>query len=74
MSLHIDCEGCGNELSAPGALLFSPPKHDSIDTYRNSVEKRHLCQRCYGAVARFIEHGIDETAAAGAFSNGEAHG
>ena len=39
-SLEIDCDKCGNRITRPGALLFSPP----VDS---GCRKYHLCTECY---------------------------
>ena len=41
MAIKPICDKCGNELSAFGGLLFSPP--DS----KNIVKKYHLCVECF---------------------------
>jgi hypothetical protein len=41
MGIQPRCGKCKQELQEYGAILLSPPKKD------NSVEKFHLCQRCY---------------------------
>ncbi len=43
MSLDIHCDRCGDPLTQPGALIFSPPQ-------RRTVEKYHLCVGCYEVV------------------------
>ena len=40
MSLQIDCDRCGEEVSFPGGLVFSPP-------VGHSVEKYHICRACW---------------------------
>jgi hypothetical protein len=50
MSITVQCRRCGDELSEPGALLFSPP--DRMD----EVVKIHLCGSCYAATLAFIEY------------------
>ena len=43
MKFQIICFFCGEELKEAGALLFSPPVH-------NSCEKRHICVECWPVV------------------------
>lgn len=40
--LHIECDMCGNALTKPGGLLFSPPFGEL-----QVCEKFHLCKQCY---------------------------
>lgn len=40
------CDACGFELTAPGALAFSPPASVS---HASEVEKYHLCVECWGS-------------------------
>jgi hypothetical protein len=35
------CDGCGDPLTEPGALVFSPPN------LSGQCWKKHLCTRCY---------------------------
>lgn len=43
---YIVCEGCGDELTQPGALLFSPPSK----LPHGIVWKVHLCCKCYDKI------------------------
>ena len=43
--LNLKCDKCGQDLAQPGALLFSPPKHDQW-----IVEKYHLCVDCWSVI------------------------
>jgi hypothetical protein len=40
--LSIACDRCGDRLTQPGALAFSPPQAGSWQ-----VEKFHLCVSCW---------------------------
>lgn len=41
MAIHPECDMCKKELTAPGALIFSPP-YDGV-----VVRKFHICRSCY---------------------------
>lgn len=41
MAIQPNCDMCGNELTAFGAILFSPPDQNS------TVKKFHVCIDCY---------------------------
>jgi hypothetical protein len=43
MAIRPSCDACKKELDEYGALLFSPPDHDSVRKY-------HLCKACYGEI------------------------
>lgn len=42
--MTINCSSCGNQLTKPGAILFSPPRKNGNS---DIVTKFHLCQECY---------------------------
>ena len=45
------CDSCKNEMTAPGAILFSPPLKSNGGTL--TVRKFHFCQKCYELVCHF---------------------
>ena len=45
MAITPICDKCGRELTAFGAILFSPPNEKS------EVKKFHICVDCYNAIA-----------------------
>jgi len=45
MAIKPICDSCKKELVDYGALLFSPPK-------KNSVKKYHLCKECYRKIIK----------------------
>ena len=49
--LHFDCEQCGQPLSRPGAILFSPP-----DSEQGLVRKHHICADCYSKMFESLSH------------------
>lgn len=49
IGISVICDGCGEMLAKPGALLFSPP----IPPGRQ-VEKFHLCWSCYSPIRRSL--------------------
>ena len=46
MAIRPVCDRCGKELTAFGALLFSPPDTES------TVKKFHICIDCYGELLK----------------------
>lgn len=46
MAIKPVCNLCGNELTAFGGILLSPPNKKSM------VKKFHLCKKCYSQLAR----------------------
>ena len=57
MPLDINCDVCGELVTEPGALIFTPPEMGR----RNRVEKYHVCVRCfdhhlYELIARAARH------------------
>lgn len=54
MSLDVGCVRCGDDLAAPGGLLFSAPDE------RGMVSKAHLCSGCYWRVIDFIGATVGE--------------
>lgn len=47
--MDVICNRCQQDLTKPGALLFSPPNQGS------KVMKLHLCIKCYGIVMSSIQ-------------------
>jgi hypothetical protein len=45
--MTINCSACGNQLTKPGAILFSPPRKNGNS---DIVTKFHLCHVCYELV------------------------
>ncbi len=48
--LKLECDKCHQELSRPGALIFSPPTDDAW-----LVEKYHICTDCWAAVMALLK-------------------
>lgn len=48
--IAVFCGRCKIELTAPGALLFSPP----TDTDSQKVLKLHLCMPCWNFLQRVL--------------------
>lgn len=44
MSLKLNCDICGDKIDEPGALIFSPPKNNSMPM---EVDKIHVCINCW---------------------------
>jgi len=45
----IWCDLCGDELTEPGALIFSPPNE------RHRVGKFHICTDCWADLGRTLQ-------------------
>jgi hypothetical protein len=56
--LSVACDRCGNLLTEPGALVFSPPQADC-----QQVEKYHLCVSCWAEIGPGVRRYRDHTAA-----------
>lgn len=54
MSISLKCDGCGQELTEPGALLFGPPMPTTDGKTSSVVAKRHVCGACYPALLNFL--------------------
>lgn len=55
--IAVTCSRCGEELTAPGGLMFSPP----LDGVWNVV-KFHLCAECWPVVLQDITAHLVKTA------------
>ncbi len=56
MSIKVACNKCGQELTEPGGLAFSPPLGGEVTITVNNivsrttimkVDKKHLCVSCW---------------------------
>lgn len=50
--MEVQCIMCKNYLSQPGALVFSPPVYNTINS---TVTKYHICYVCWMKLRRFLE-------------------
>lgn len=50
--LNISCDGCGNPITQPAALLFSSPLASTHKVM--TVKKFHLCHECYTFVCDIL--------------------
>lgn len=46
--LEIHCNGCREPITAPAAILFSPPTEILYE--KMMVKKFHICHACYGRI------------------------
>lgn len=55
--MKIRCDKCGKFLKKPGALVFFPPITMPIDPDGTSVNicpKKHVCRKCFEALAQWL--------------------
>lgn len=53
--LSVMCDRCGDTLTQPGALAFSPPAVGG-----HQVEKYHLCVRCWAEIGPDVRRMYDD--------------
>jgi len=47
--ISVNCVRCGTELEQLGGILFSPPSKNEYE-YEETVNKYHLCKRCFEVI------------------------